>query len=260
MFESLFSPAGLASLFTLTIMEIVLGIDNVIFISILSGRLPKEEQTRARLLGLGLALVMRIMLLLMITWIVGFKKPLINDFFGIDISVRDLILFSGGLFLIYKSTTEIHEKLEGDDVTENGKKKLSLISAIIQIVLLDIVFSFDSILTAIGLVNDPEKDVMIMIIAVVISLLIMLGFSKPISNFINKHPTTKMLALAFLLMIGLMLVMESFHKEVEKGYVYSAIAFSLFVELLNMRAHKNSHPVKLKGKIYEEETNTDDKK
>jgi predicted tellurium resistance membrane protein TerC len=237
MLEPLFSASGLASLLTLTVMEVVLGIDNIIFISILSGRLPEENQAKARSIGLALALIIRIILLTIISWIVGSHKPLVHDLFGtgLDISIRDLILLAGGLFLIYKSTMEIHEKLEGREDDSSSKVKLGVVSAIFQIVLLDIVFSFDSILTAVGLVENPEKDLLIMIIAVVISLAIMLMFSKPISDFVNQHPTVKMLALSFLLMIGILLVAEAFHKEIPKGYIYFAMTFSLLVEVLNMK-------------------------
>jgi len=238
--ESLFSFQGLISLATLTLMEIVLGIDNLLFISILSDKLPKESQNKARTIGLALALIMRIILLWAISWIVGFSQPLIENLFGfdIDISIRDLILLSGGLFLIYKSTVEIHEKVEGHEVEVETRTKLSLTSAIIQIVFLDIVFSFDSILTAIGLVDDPSKDLIIMVIAVIISLFIMLLFAKPISDFVNKHPTIKMLALTFLLLIGILLVAEAFHQVIPKGYIYFSISFSLFVESLNMWSKK----------------------
>lgn len=240
MMESLFTFQGLISLATLTLMEIVLGIDNLLFISILSDKLPKESQNKARTIGLALALIMRIILLWAISWIVGFSQPLIENLFGfdIDISIRDLILLSGGLFLIYKSTVEIHEKVEGHEVEAQTQTKLSLTSAIVQIVFLDIVFSFDSILTAIGLVDDPSKDLIIMVIAVVISLFIMLLFAKPISDFVNKHPTIKMLALTFLLLIGILLVAEAFHQVIPKGYIYFSISFSLFVESLNMWSKK----------------------
>ncbi len=249
MLEALFSGAGIISLLTLTIMEIVLGIDNVIFISILSTRLPKEQQGTARKIGLGIALIVRIILLSFISWIVGINIPLMHNFFnlGIDITVRDLILMAGGLFLIYKSTAEIHEKLEGDEENNHSSGKLSISSAIVQIVLLDIVFSFDSILTAVGLVENPEKDLLIMIVAVIISLIIMLLFSKAVGDFVNNHPTIKMLALSFLLMIGILLVAEGFHKEIPKGYIYFAMCFSLFVETLNIRANKKSGHVHLKN-------------
>jgi predicted tellurium resistance membrane protein TerC len=237
MLESLFTFNGLVSLTTLTLMEIVLGIDNLIFISVLSDKLPEALQNKARVIGLALALIMRVLLLWSVTWIIGFSEPIVDNLFGTnhDISIRDLILLAGGLFLIYKSTLEIHENIEGNHKHEEaGKRTISLQSAIIQIVLLDIVFSFDSILTAIGLVNDPHKDLVIMVIAVVISLIIMLLFAKPISDFVNDHPTIKMLALSFLLLIGILLVAEAWHKNIPKGYIYFAIAFSLFVEVLNM--------------------------
>ena len=248
MLESLFSVQGLISLATLTLMEIVLGIDNLLFISILSDKLPKEAQGKARSIGLALALIMRILLLWSISYIIGFSKPLITDLlgFGLDISIRDLILLAGGLFLIYKSTVEIHEKIEGHEEEVDTKTKLSVASAIVQIVFLDIVFSFDSILTAIGLVDDPSKDLIIMVIAVVISLIIMLLFAKPISDFVNNHPTIKMLALTFLLLIGILLVAEAFHQVIPKGYIYFSIAFSLFVESLNMWSKKKQEKKHLK--------------
>ncbi|TAH24410.1 MAG: TerC family protein [Cytophagales bacterium] len=240
MLESLLTPNGLISLATLTLMEIVLGIDNLLFISVLSDKLPKESQGKARSIGLALALIMRIALLWGISWIVGFSEPLVDNLFGFehDISIRDLILLAGGLFLIYKSTIEIHEKIEGIENEGKSRHNLSLTSAIFQIVLLDIVFSFDSILTAIGLVNDPSKDLLIMVIAIVISLIIMLLFAKPISDFVNDHPTIKMLALSFLLLIGILLVAEAFHQVIPKGYIYFSIAFSLLVETLNMWSKK----------------------
>ena len=254
MLEALFSPAGIISLLTLTVMEVVLGIDNVIFISILSGRLPREDQGKARTVGLALALIIRILLLSFISWIVGVNIILFKNLFnlGLDISVRDAILIAGGLFLIYKSTSEIHQKLEGEEEGQGGGFKLSLVSAIIQIVLLDIVFSFDSILTAVGLVENPEKDLLIMIIAVVISLVIMLLFSRPIGDFVNNHITVKMLALSFLLMIGILLLAEGFHKEIPKGYIYFAMSFSLFVEMLNMKAKKKYEPPAVKTALKSE--------
>lgn len=251
MLETLLTAQGLISLATLTLMEVVLGIDNLLFISILSDKLPPESQGKARTIGLALALIMRIMLLWAIAWIVGFSEPLVDNVFGFehDISVRDLILLAGGLFLIYKSTLEIHERVEGEEELVVSKKKLSLASAISQIVLLDIVFSFDSILTAIGLVNDPAKDLAIMVIAVVISLIIMLLFAKAISDFVNTHPTIKMLALSFLLLIGILLVAEAFHKEIPKGYIYFSIAFSLFVESLNMWSKKKQDKKSIKSQV-----------
>ncbi|HET6244353.1 MAG: TerC family protein [Bacteroidetes bacterium] len=233
--EFLFSLEGLISLLTLTVLEIVLGIDNIIFISIVAGKLPAEKQFKARLIGLSLALIMRIALLFAITWIIGLTKPLFT-LFDFTASWRDLILFAGGLFLMAKSTTEIHSKVSGDeDVKSLIKKQMSFSTAVIQIVLLDIVFSFDSILTAIGL----TKEFIIMVIAVVIALIIMLVFSGKVSNFVNNHPTVKILALSFLLMIGMLLVFDSFHLHVPKGYVYFSLAFSMFIEVLNLRMRKN---------------------
>jgi predicted tellurium resistance membrane protein TerC len=241
-FSVLLTTEGILSLFTLSIMEIVLGIDNVIFISILANRLPELEQGKARKLGLSLALIVRLALLSVIAWIVTLTTPIITVPF--ELTIRDLILLLGGAFLIYKSTVEIHEKLEGDDHEMKEKKRISFASVIFQIILLDIVFSFDSILTAIGLVDHLS----IMVIAVVISMIIMLIFAGAISNFINRHPTVKMLALSFLLLIGVLLVLEAFHQHVEKGYIYAAISFSLFVEMLNLRSKKKrkSEPVQLK--------------
>lgn len=242
-FSPVLTGAGILSLLTLTLMEIVLGIDNIIFISILTSRLKIEQQAGARSIGISLALIVRLVLLSVIAYIVHWTKPLlvVGEF---ELSVRDLILLLGGAFLIYKSTTEIHDKLEGNEHEVEESDRLSRTSVIFQIVLLDIVFSFDSILTAIGLVDH----IIIMIVAVIISMIVMLIFAGTISSFINKHPTVKMLALAFLLLIGVLLVAESFHQHVPKGYIYTAIAFSLFVEILNMRVRKKSRPVKLKTK------------
>jgi len=233
---NIFSVSGLISLVTLVVMEIVLGIDNIIFVSILAGKLPLHQQEKARKIGLTLALLIRVALLFSITWIIGSTRDLFTVL-GNGFSGRDLVLMAGGLFLIAKSTSEIHGKIAGEEEHSTGKgKKMNMRSAIFQIVLLDIVFSFDSILTAIGLV----KDVWIMIIAVVISMLVMLAASKSVSDFVNKNPTIKMLALSFLLMIGFMLVVEAFDVHVPKGYIYFAMAFSLLVELLNMRLRKKS--------------------
>jgi predicted tellurium resistance membrane protein TerC len=234
--EFLFSAEGLISLFTLMILEVVLGIDNIIFISIVSDRLPKEEQKKARLLGLTLALVMRVGLLMGVSWLVGLKDPIVN-ISGFALSWRDLILVAGGLFLLAKSTTEIHSKVSGlheDDENTTNKKKLSLSGAILQIILLDIVFSFDSILTAIGL----TKHIEVMIIAVIFSIIIMLIFAEKVSNFVNNHPTVKVLALSFLMMIGMLLLAEGLHAHVPKGYIYAALGFSLFVEVLNLRMRR----------------------
>jgi len=235
------------SLLTLTFMEIVLGIDNIIFISIVVNRLPREQQARGRTIGLLLALLFRIGLLLSISWIVGLKTPLFHldlpfqepDF---GVSGRDIILFFGGLFLLAKSTTEIHGKLQGEE-EEHGTGKYNTLSRVIfQIIVIDIVFSFDSILTAVGLVNN----VLVMILAVILAMGVMLAFSGYVADFVNQNPTIKILALSFLIMIGAMLIMEAFHQEVPKGYVYFAMAFSLGVELLNMRVRKKVPPVLLR--------------
>ncbi len=236
---SIFSSAQTwISLLTLTFMEIVLGIDNIIFISLVAGKLPEAAQPRARTIGLLLALVFRVLLLLSITWVVGLTKPLFTVPIGAEgfgVTGRSLILIVGGLFLIWKSTTEIHDKFDIADDSEEEQKtkfaKVTMSAIIVQIVLVDIVFSFDSILTAIGL----AKEVMIMILAVMLSMAIMLAFAGKVSRFVNNHPTVKMLALAFLIMIGMMLVAEGLGQHVSKGYIYFAMAFSLLVESLNLR-------------------------
>ena len=235
---ALFSPEGLLSLFTLVVMEIVLGIDNIIFISIVSGKLPSVDRARARQYGLALALLMRVALLFCITWIAGMQEPVVTVF-NLGFSRRNLVLLAGWLFLLFKATTEIHGKVEAEDETDIiGGKTRSFRKVVFQIIILDIVFSIDSILTAVGLVSN----VAIMVIAVVISLFIMLLFSGVVSDFINKHPGIKMLALAFLLMIGLLLIAEAFPEpysfHVPRAYVYSAMGFSFVVELLNIRSRK----------------------
>lgn len=239
--EALLTAEGLVSLLTLTFLEIVLGIDNIVFISITADRLPKADQKKTRNLGIMLALFVRIGLLFTVSWIIGLKEPFITigEF---DISFRDLILIVGGLFLIYKSTSEIHAKLEGHDETITRSKTLTIRAAIVQIILLDVVFSFDSILTAVGLV----ENVVIIVIAILISLGVMLAFATRISNFINQHPAMKILAVSFLMMIGLVLVVEGLHVHVPKGYIYFAMAFSLGIEILNMKIKKKREPVKLK--------------
>lgn len=225
------------SLLTLTFLEIVLGIDNIIFISIVSDRLPKESQAKARTIGLILAIIMRVALLFAISWIVHLTEPILT-ILDYDLSFRDLILIVGGLFLLAKSTSEIHEKIEGDiHANENSKAvKTTISKAITQIVLLDVVFSFDSILTAVGL----SDQLLIMIMAVVIALVIMLIFAKKVSDFVNENPTVKMLALAFLLMIGTLLILDGAHVHVPKGYIYFSLVFSLFVEFLNQRLRKKA--------------------
>lgn len=236
--EFLLQPETYISLLTLTVLEIVLGIDNIIFISIITDRLPKEQQKRTRTIGLLLALVMRIILLSFITYIIQLKEPLftITKF---EVSVRDVILFLGGSFLLAKSVSEIHGKVEGSHEHEVSKKKQSFAQVILQILLLDIVFSFDSILTAVGLSNQ----LLIMITAVVISMIVMIYFVEIISRFINKHPTLQVLALSFLILIGFMLILDGFHFEIPKGYIYFALFFSVMVEMVNMRLRKKAKPV-----------------
>ncbi len=229
-FNELFSVASLISLLTLSVLEIVLGIDNIIFISIISGKLPRAEQGKARAIGLMMALVMRVALLFSISWIVGLKEALffIGDF---GVTGRDLILFSGGVFLLYKTTVELHNKIQGYDDEAMNVKKVSFNAIVLQIVLIDIVFSFDSILTAVGLVTN----LLIMILAVIIAMVIMIIFSGKVSDFINDNPTIKVLALSFLLMIGTVLILEAFHEHIDKKFIYISIGFSLFVEFLNIR-------------------------
>jgi predicted tellurium resistance membrane protein TerC len=246
---NLTDPGIITALLTLTVLEIILGVDNIIFISIVSNKLPAAQQPKARLIGLLLAMIFRVGLLLTISWIIALKNPLFHIPFIKDegkplgISWRDLILIAGGVFLVFKSTLEIHHKLEKTppQTAETKASPTAFRSVILQIVLVDAVFSFDSILTAIGLVDE----VWVMITAVVISITIMILFAGAISRFINKHPTLQILALAFLIMIGVMLVAEGFHQHFNKSYIYSAIAFSLVVELINMRLRKNREPVDL---------------
>ena len=238
--EFLAEPQIWIAFLTLAVLELVLGIDNIIFISILSGKLPKEEQPRARMIGLTLALVMRVLLLLSITWVMGLVEPLFTVF-GRDVSGRDLILLIGGLFLIGKSTHEIHGSLEGAEGQKSAKIRASFASVIIQITLLDIVFSLDSVITAVGMVDN----VLIMIAAVVVSIVAMMFFASPIAEFVERHPTVKMLALSFLLLIGFTLVAEGFHQKIPKGYIYFAMAFSVMVEFLNLRLRKKGKPVDL---------------
>jgi predicted tellurium resistance membrane protein TerC len=226
-------PEAWIGLLTLTFLEIVLGIDNVIFISIVAGKLPLEQQPKARRYGILLAMVFRIALLLSITWIVGMTDPIFS-MFGKDISTKDLILIIGGLFLIAKSTSEIHGKIEGEEEGHKKTKTSSFFSVLVQIILIDMIFSFDSILTAVGL----TREILIMIIAVVISMVIMLVFAGKISDFIHKHPTINILALSFLILIGFMLVIEGLHFHVPKGYIYFALFFSLVVEAINMQIRK----------------------
>jgi predicted tellurium resistance membrane protein TerC len=235
-------PEAWIALITLTSLEIVLGIDNIIFISILAGRLPKGQQNRARVLGLAVAMLSRILLLLSIRWVMRLTTPLM-DVMGRGISGRDLILIAGGLFLLGKATSEIHARLEGEDEhARGGRGSVTFTSVIIQIMLLDIVFSLDSVITAVGMVDQ----ISIMVIAVIVAVAFMMFFSGTVSNFVHRHPTVKMLALAFLLMIGVTLIAEGFDQHIPKGYIYFAMAFSVFVEMLNLRV-RGSQPVELKG-------------
>ncbi len=249
MFDWISNPEAWVALATLTALEIVLGIDNVVFISILSGRLPEAQQKRARTLGLGLAMFGRIALLLAIGWVMGLTATLFHLPFGgeelAEVTGRDLILILGGAFLIYKSTHEIHNKLEGaEEGATAGGKAATFGSIIFQILLLDLVFSLDSVITAVGMADD----IGVMIVAVVVAIGIMMASAGVISSFIETHPTVKMLALSFLLMIGFVLMAEGFGQEIPKGYIYGAMAFSLLVETLNLRTKKGAKPpVELRG-------------
>ncbi|MBI3049354.1 MAG: TerC family protein [Acidobacteria bacterium] len=234
------TPEGWIALLTLTVLEIVLGIDNVIFISILAGKLRPEERGRARRIGLTLAMLMRIALLLSITWVMRLTSPLFAVA-GQDISGRDLILIVGGLFLLAKSTYEIHDKLEGEEGHGSARVAASFASVIVQIMLLDIVFSLDSVITAVGM----AEDVVVMILAVVVAVAVMLVSSGPIAAFVDRHPTVKMLALSFLLLIGVSLVAEGFDQHIPKGYIYFAMGFSVFVEMINLRVRAKAPPVHL---------------
>ncbi len=246
--EWIFTGEGWIALITLTALEIVLGIDNIIFISILSGRLPAERQPSARLTGLGLAMFMRIGLLFSLSWIMSLGDTLFTVL-SQDISGRDIILVTGGLFLVAKSTHEIHSKLEGEQDGSAAKEGVSFWSVIVQIMLLDIVFSLDSVITAVGMV----KELAIMVSAVVIAVIFMMAFSGPISAFVHRHPTVKMLALAFLLLIGVTLIAEGFDNHIPKGYIYFSMAFSVFVEMLNLRMRsRTSKPVRLRNVPVEE--------
>jgi predicted tellurium resistance membrane protein TerC len=235
-------PNAWIALSSLTLLEIVLGIDNIVFISILAGRLPEKDQARARTIGLALAMVGRIALLLSLTWVMGLTENLFTVL-GRNISGRDLILIGGGLFLIYKSTSEIHHKLEGDDEEHAPKKgTVSFRKVLLQILILDVVFSLDSVITAVGM----AQDIAVMIIAVVLAVAVMMLTAGRISAFIEKHPTLKMLALSFLLLIGVNLVAEGLGQHIPKGYIYFAMAFSVLVEALNLRVRTKKKPVNLR--------------
>ncbi len=248
--EQLSNPQIWIALVTLVALEIVLGIDNIIFISILAGKLPEGQQGKARRLGLAAAMVTRILLLLSISWVIGLTEPFFR-IFTLDIAGRDLILLAGGLFLLAKSTREIHDRLEGEEEHREVKAVPSFVGVIIQIALLDIVFSLDSVITAVGMANE----LWVMIAAVMIAVGIMMFASGGISNFVNHHPTVKMLALSFLLLIGFSLVVEAVHVHIPKGYIYFAMGFSVFVEFLNLRARsRTSKPIQLRTPYSPEES------
>jgi predicted tellurium resistance membrane protein TerC len=235
----------LVALVTLTILEIVLGVDNVIFISILSGKLPAGQQRRARRVGLLAAMVMRLALLWSIVWISRLTEPLI-DVFGLEVSGRDLILIGGGLFLLAKATYEIHDKLEGAE-HDAGRAAASFTSVIVQVMVLDIVFSLDSVITAVGMANDLR----VMVAAVVLAVIVMLAAAEPISAVVERHPTIKILALSFLLLIGISLVADGLGQHISKGYIYFAMGFSVFVEALNIRMRGRRDPVQLHSRFEE---------
>jgi predicted tellurium resistance membrane protein TerC len=250
--EWLANPEIWISLITLTVLEIVLGIDNIIFISIMASKLPASKQKKARQIGLALAMITRVLLLLSLSWIMTLTSPLFNMAEWIDstdtellkqfaVSGRDLILIIGGLFLIYKSTSEIHDKLEGADHHADTKDVVTFSGVIVQILILDIVFSLDSVITAVGMANHIE----VMITAVIVAVIVMMLSAGAISEFVNKHPTVKMLALSFLLLIGVSLLAEGFDQHIPKGYIYFAMAFSVLVEMLNLKMNKGKKPVHL---------------
>ncbi len=245
--EWLTNPDIWIALITLTALEIVLGVDNIIFISILVAKLPEAQQPRARFIGLALAMIMRILLLLTLSWIIRLTAPLFTVV-GQEISGRDLILIGGGLFLLGKSTREIHERLEGEEGHGGTRVAASFASVLVQILLLDIVFSLDSVITAVGMVDE----VPVMVAAVVIAVGIMMLSAGPISDFVNRHPTVKMLALSFLLLVGMSLIAEGFDQHIPKGYIYFAMGFSVLVEALNLRARRRSKPVHLRQPYIEE--------
>jgi predicted tellurium resistance membrane protein TerC len=282
--ELLLNPDAWIALLTLTFLEIILGIDNIVFLSIVSGKLPQKDQPKARRIGLMLAMAFRIILLFGITWVLSLQKSILDidlGFFSAHITGQSIIIFAGGLFLLYKSVSEIHHKMEGEEESEKGKAGNSITGAIIQIAVLNLVFSFDSILTAVGLISmKPINEggfgydgaLEIMILAIIISIAIMMIFAGPVSDFVNKHPTIQILGLSFLILIGVMLVAEGSHlahfrfgNETEvgtipKGYLYFSIFFSLFVEFLNLKMKKSSkNPVKLhNNEILDEELKDSD--
>jgi predicted tellurium resistance membrane protein TerC len=245
--EWITTAEGWAALLTLTVMEIVLGIDNIIFIAIVAGKLPPGSRESARRVGLFLAMFIRIALLVSIVWVMGLTRPLVV-LFGLELSGRSLILAGGGLFLIFKSTREIHESLEGEEHEQHARQRVSFAGVIMQILLLDIVFSLDSVITAVGM----AEFVSIMIAAIVIAVATMLFASTSIAEFVERHPTVKMLALSFLLLIGLSLIAEGFGQHVPKGYIYFAMAFSVFVETINLRVRSKAKAVHLRRNLPDE--------
>ena len=240
--EWLLQPQTWIAFLTLVVLELVLGVDNIIFISILAGKLPVEDQSRARTTGILLAVVTRLLLLFSLSWIINLKDPIFTVM-GYTLSERDIVLLAGGIFLIWKATREIHEKLEGSEGHASAKVHASFWSVIVQIMLLDIVFSLDSVITAVGMVDELP----IMIAAVIIAALVMIFLAGPLSNFVEGHPTIKMLALSFLLLIGFTLVVESLDVHIPKGYIYFAMGFSVMVETLNLRMRQRSEPVQLRS-------------
>ena len=281
--EVLFTANGLIALLTLTFLEIILGIDNIVFLSIVSGKLKAEDQPKARRIGLLLAMAFRIILLFGITWVLSLQETLFSidwGFFNAHVTGQSIIIFAGGLFLLYKSVNEIHHKLEGEEESESGKAGNTLSAAIIQIAVLNLVFSFDSILTAVGLVSmkSPAEGgfgyagaLEIMILAIIISMIIMMIFAGPVSKFVNEHPTIQILGLSFLILIGVMLLAEGSHlahfrfgndvevSSIPKGYLYFSIFFSLFVEFLNLKMKKTRNAVKLhNNKIIDKKLNDTD--
>jgi predicted tellurium resistance membrane protein TerC len=240
-------PQAWIAFITLDALEIVLGVDNIIFISILAGKLPLGQQNRARIVGLALALVMRIILLFSLSWVIALTAPLFT-IWQEEISGRDLIVILGGLFLLAKATFEIHENLEGERGHASARVKATFTSVILQIFLLDAVFSLDSVITAIGMVEQIE----IMIAAVVVAIVFMMVFAGPVGSFVQRHPTVKMLALSFLLLIGLTLIVEGFDVHIPKGYIYFAMGFSVFVEMLNLRLRRKTDPIRLHERYADE--------
>ncbi len=271
MIELITNPDAWIALLTLTFLEIILGVDNIVFLSIVSGKLAEKDQPKARRIGLSLAMLFRIILLFGITWVLGLQKSILDidlGFFSAHITGQSIIIFGGGLFLLYKSVTEIHHKMEGEEEGTNAKAGNSLSAAVIQIALLNLVFSFDSILTAVGLISmkSPaeggfgyEGALAIMILSIIISIVIMMIFAGPVSKFVNNHPTIQILGLSFLILIGVMLIAEGSHLahfrfgndlevgSIPKGYLYFSIFFSLFVEFLNLRMKKKGKPVQLRN-------------